>query len=221
MNIMAKNFLLNIKDFEIRKLLKISFEIKVTKDKVIDDITTIIFKNLTLKQCLILKSLISDDEVIVTWINQTFQEGINFMIMFTQNTWEIIIENNLSIYHHESINNNQEIITSLNVQRDSLNYTLLIPPDLYKYLNFTNCLLLSNEELYIRAVENVEKMNCQFLRNILLMFCHFQSNKNDRFEDNIKRLNKWLLLCQNRQNKFDGIIIREIFSVFTYVKNEQ
>jgi hypothetical protein len=210
---MAKDFLLKIEDFEIRNSLQVSFGIKVTKTKVIDDITTFIFKNLTLKQCLFLKSLISDNDAIVTWINQTFQEGKNFMIMFTQNTWEIIIENNLpsitTIYHQESINNHIEFITSSNVQKDPSNY--LIPPNLCKYLDFTNCFLRSNKETYIRAIES--SLDHEIFKNILLMFSRFQDEiyKTDKFEDNFKRLNRWLLLCQNRYNKFNYITIHENF----------
>ena len=228
MNVDAKNFLLQIEDISIRRAVQVSFGLKITRDNIIDDITILIFKFLNVEQCRVLTTLLVKDlkSKIISFVLENFKEGKIFMISFCKNSREIILENTLSmrtsIYHNESIKweidnyDNCENITSSNTSKNPEDYKDLIPPELYKYLNFNTCLLRSDGELYIRSLEVNGKLNLVtsiISNNILLMLSRYQHDicETEKFHDNILRMKRWLTLSQNRENKLNWITSCENF----------
>ena len=225
MNSDAKSFILQINKGDLRNTFKLAFSCKVERDSVVTDRVCIIYHEKKLDDILYLMKLITDNEKIEMWVKDVFRLGKTVIFSFTENTRKMYIENKGNIrtskYLNESIEwevGNEDNFRNRNYlicRRNPEDYRYLISPELYPFLNFNQCLLRTDDNVYIRSTVKNGMIN-PFTRDIgcalSTMFFRFQPEYTD---ENLIKFNNWLLNTETRKMKFNWIQVNnDNFTVY-------
>jgi len=228
MNCEFKKFLIQITQLgdEDLKKYNLAFSCKVTKDKVVSDRVCAIFRNISCESLLSLIHLITINEKIDEWFQNIFLPGKTVIISFTENKRKIYIENKKELAQKTRLLN-QSIEWEVGSEDDfkHRDYNLSrqkpddfktrLPPQLYPYLNFDQCLLRTDGQLYIRHSNNngqLIRMNRDLGINFMKMFCELQG---DNMKKNIVQFRNWLLFAEKRNAIFNWCQIDDDnFSVY-------
>lgn len=218
MNIEARNFILSMnKELSGRK--RAAFSFKATKTDVVSDRACIIWKNANITTLIYVINKLTDNQKIMDWFKNLYSTGKTLFIAFTGNTRKIYIERaeGTILKHDEYFNYSIEWKVGDEDNFKSRNYTWVsmdgdkykdsISPCLYPYLNFSQCLMRTDGQVYIRHDKRVsQELTPKMYRGLFATMMDLQKDLDSvSLHNNILAMKKWLNIHKRRQAKFNWI----------------
>lgn len=224
MNATAKEFILSLEKEEAKKF-RLAFSFKATKDTITRDRVCIVYNNATKSTLIYIINKITNNNKILNWFNSIFRPGKTVIFSFTENLRKIYVEkgNIIHMLNDKFFNysieweiGNEDNYKSRNyswVHRDPDSYKDLISPILYDYINFSQCLLRTDGQVYIRH-RKIDGKNVELTKNVYAGLMATLLNLQDSLDDvkkheNLNKLKQWLNLHHKRKAVFNWIQITE------------
>ena len=225
MNPIAKEFVLSIDRQECKKF-RLAFSFKATKTSITHDRVCIVFHKFNLDNILYLldkfvkiKSETTNYDKIKEWVKFKHGDNKTIIFSFTGNTRKIYIERGKGdfSYKEEFFNysiewkvGDEENFIHRNytwVRKNPNEYRNLISPDLYPFLDFSKCLLRTDNNLYIRHSKRIE-LNQDLSIPLFKTLLNLQDGQDEDFvKTNATKLKRWLEMHARRNATFNWIQI--------------
>ena len=223
MNQEAKDFLLSI-DREDCKNFRLAFSCKITKEKITTDRVCIIYQKEPLDVILHILHMLTNNIKIEEWVTGLFCVGKTVIFSFTGSVRKIYIEKLKGVpsndrFFNESIEwcvGDEDNFIHRNYtfcKQDSSKYLDLIPPEFFKYLTFDQCLLRTDNQVYIRHKKidgKISPITTEISKSLMKMALNVQNDLNDvKKHENLVKFRKWLMIHSKRKANFNWVQVTE------------